>query len=667
MKDGRRAVTAAFFGLVAVLLCAPVAATQTRTLLSSSMDLAQGFPEGVRVSSDGVFRPGLAFAKAADLSGTPLCVLRQGDVFWVGTGPSGDLLKVQGGKAAVAYHFQEPLVTALAASADGSLLVGTSTPAKVYRFDTSTSKAEVVAELKADFTWALLLDDKGFLAATGSPGRLLRVQPGAESKVLLEGQAQHVRCLLRQGGVLWAGTSSPALLYRVDPSGAFLAASLKQEEVVGLASSGDALIAAVNEKAGQGPAGSKEGKGQGASALLILRPGRAPEEVEAFNVPVAGFAADGDVSWVGLADGRLFACRSNAVDFEGRWDGAAVLPCGGGHPPAVLTSGPGALYLPAAGSSMAFLSPAIDCGAPSRMGRAEVAGTGARLLVRVGNSAKPSEFWSGWVAADQAQSLPPSQYAQWKLLLDPAGTARLVSLAYRPANRPPVFEGGKVCAPGEVYVRMPSQLGDHLVREVHEKDSVFPGLAQGPAQDSAPQTYFLQGFRMVSWKAGDPDGDDVTVRVQVRPEGSRSWLTLASRVADPYYVFDARALPDGRYAVRLTADDGLSNQEGDGATTVLDLPVFEIDNEPPRVVLTPAGPGKLTVTASDNSSVQAVRASVDGEPWKVVAPLSGAPGAAKVECRVDYPAEGVHWIAVQAVDPYRNEATVGTILGAAKP
>lgn len=667
MKDGRRTVAATLFALAAVLPCAPAAATQTRTILSSSMDLAQGFPEGVRVSSDGVFRPGVAFAKAADLSGTPLCVLRQGDTFWVGTGPSGDLLKVQGGKAIVAFHFQEPLVTALASSADGSLLVGTSTPAKVYRFNTATSKADVVAELKADFTWALLPDGKGFLAATGSPGRLLQVLTGAEPKVLLDGQAQHVRCLLRQGGELWAGTSSPASLYRMDPSGAFLAASLKQEEVVGLASSGDALIAAVNEKAGQGPTGPKDGKPQGGSALMILRPGRAPEEVETFNAPVTGFAADGDACWAGLADGRLFACRSRAVDFEGRWDGSALLPCAGDHSPAVLTAGPGALYLPSAGSALAFLSPAVDCGAPSLLGRAEVAGTGAKLQVRAGNSAKPSEFWSGWVAADQAQSLPPSQYAQWKLLLDPAGTARLVSLAYRPANRPPVFEGGKVCAPGEVYVRMPSQLGDHLVREVHEKDSVFPGLAQGPAQDSPPQTYFLQGFRMVSWKVEDPDGDDVTVKVEIRPEGSRSWLTLASRVTDPYYVFDARTLPGGRYAVRLTADDGPSNQEGDASSAVLDLPVFEIDNEAPRVVLTPAGPGKLTVTATDNSSVQAVRASVDGEPWRVVAPLSGAPGAARVECRVDYPAEGVHWIAVQAVDPYRNEATVGTILGAAKP
>ena len=103
MPDRPRSATAlATLVLVSAL---SVGATQTRVALSSAQNLWNGFPSGVSVSKDGVLKPGPAFIKSADLPGVPLCAVRSGAVWWVGTGPDGDLLKVEGGRVAVAHHF----------------------------------------------------------------------------------------------------------------------------------------------------------------------------------------------------------------------------------------------------------------------------------------------------------------------------------------------------------------------------------------------------------------------------------------------------------------------------------------------------------------------------------------------------------------------------------
>jgi hypothetical protein len=201
---------------------------------------------------------------------------------------------------------------------------------------------------------------------------------------------------------------------------------------------------------------------------------------------------------------------------------------------------------------------------------------------------------------------------------------------------------------------MPSQLGDHLVREVHEKDAAFPGLAQSLSPDAPPQTYYLQGFRMVTWKAEDPDGDRVRVTAQFRPPSGAAWFTLAERISDPYYVFDARSLPDGVYRLRLTADDASSNPEGESERSVLELPDFAVDNTPPSLALSAAGAGKLAVSAEDATAVQAVRYSVDGEPWSALSPPGWTPGSMKFSAELAIPPGGPHWITVEAVDPFRN-------------
>ncbi len=671
MKPGRRS---RFVPLsLAVLLaaaCIMTSATQTQTLLSSSQDLWSGYPDGVRVSIEGALLPSSAFEKGADLSALPLCAVAADGAVYAGTAPSGDLLTFRDGAVTVAHHFQEPLITALTVLKNGDLLVGTSTPAKVYRYVPSTGQATVLASLKADYVWALLPEARGVLAAAGNPGAVYRIGPGGEVHEVLHTDAHHVRCLVNWRGRVWAGTSSPAAIYAIGEKGNVCAATLNGEEIPAMGTDGKDLLLAVNTKASAAPA-SKDGKGSGnggGSTLYIMKPGMTPTYLKSFDAAVSSILSTPDGCSVGLVDGRLVEVRGSGLFLAAHWDGspvATIASASGGQ--AVFTGAPAAIYLSGNATSHAYVSPVLDLKAPSTLGRTEVTGGDhARIFLRSGNTTKPGEFWSPWKPAEDARDLPPAQYAQWKLEMGGGKPARLVSVTYLPENRPPVFASAEIDSPGKIYARSVSQLGDHLVREIHQKDSPFPTLAESPSPSAPPQTYYLAGYRMVTWKVTDPDGDDVRVTVQFKPEKAGAWYDLAKDVSDSYFVFDAQGLPDGIYRMRLIASDAPSNPEGRAGSATIELPVFVIDNTPPSLDVSLAAPGKLKVVATDNTAVQSVRASVDGGPWQVLTAVRGTEGAGRRTYLFEYTVKGAHWVLFQAVDPYRNETTRGWLTADSK-
>ncbi len=657
----------------AIVLCFAVgaAASQPRTVLASAQDLWRGEASGVSVGEDGVLSRGIAFREAAPLRGTPLCAAAAGDAVYVGTGPSGDLLKVTGGRAEVLHHFAEPLVTALAVLPSGALLVGTSAPARLYRVETAKGGATLLGEVPAQYLWAVAVRGEAVLAAAGVPGGLWRLSQGRDPERLCDPGARHVRCLLGTDGGLWFGTSGPAALYRMDGGGKILRrTSFSQEEVAALSASGNDLLLALNEKADASddpppkeapaapPAGPEPGKG---SALVRLREGGAPETLRLLRPSLLSLASRGGRVYAGCRDGALLEVRPEGVFLAARWEEAPVSAlCD--RPAGLLAATGGTLWeeTPAV-AVRRYTAPVVDAGSPARAGRLEGFGEGAySLALRAGDGPRPDAFWSDFVPASSAASLPPARYFQWRASMEtPGATVRGVGFTYRTVNRPPVFEEARVAPPGEIQVKTPSELGDLLVREVHEKDRPFPPLAESrPSEGGATQTYYLYGFRMITFKVSDADGDAVRVDLQLRPEGSDAWFPLGENVEDPFYVFDARGLPDGRYQVLLVARDDASNPDEEAGRARRLLPVFEVDNTPPALEERGRDRTLLRLQASDASGVRAARYSVDGGRWR---PLEGEPEAEgkTVRLAVPLPAAGRHWLAVEAVDPYGNRTAKG--------
>jgi hypothetical protein len=523
-----------------------------------------------------------------------------------------------------------------------------------------TGEVTLLAALPADYVWAVLEEGPAVFAATGLPAGVYRLAPGREPSPILAPPAKHVRSMARWNGRLWAGTSGPAALYAADGASPYCAQSFPLEEVAAIAPSKGALYLAVNAKAAATPDGdAPKAEEGGTSAIFRMAPDRPAEPVCSLGALSLSLCPSERGAFVGLADGRLFDVAEGGDSFLWRWQDAPVTALVPSESwPAALTAFPPALNVPAAEAGGTYLSPVFDLDAPSRPVRLDISGAGAAAL-RAGNTPKPDGFWSGWEEAARATRVPSGRYLQWRLTLAQGEECRGISLSCRPVNRPPVLKAAQVHPPGQVSVQMPSQLGDRLAREVHGTDSPFPALAQGPAQDMPAQTYYIQGFRMISWKSEDPDGDRVRTSLFLRPAPSGAWVRLAEGVAESFYAFDARGLPDGPYAVRLRLDDAASNPEGETGTVERELPDFTVDNTAPRLQLSAADPRRVRAVFSDVGGVTAVRASVDGAPWRVLPWTEGVEGGASGACEVEVPSGGAHWIAVQAADPDRNVATSG--------
>jgi len=658
------------FTVSLLLVSAALPATQTRFATSASQELSAGWPQGVRVLPEGVLVPGPGFRKGADFTGTALCAVWRGEELFVGTGSSGSLLRVSGGTSTVVHAFAEPLVTALAVGPDGTLYVGTSAPAKVYAVDPKTGAVSPVSDLPGQYCWALLPRGDGLLAATGVPGGLWRVRSGTGPVSVVDPKAQHVRALLADGPRVWFGTSTPAALFALEGDKVRRAASFEGEEVAALASAAGSLYAALNEKGNPSPPeppkeGSAPAAAAGAGQLFEVPSGGAPRRAASFPSAVLCLAASGGEVLAGTRDGGLYAVTGRGAALLSRWEDApvSVLPAEGSRWCAV-TAAPGAIWLPGPPQVSRFDSPPVDAGSPARVSALEGFGEGTfTLSARGGDGPVPDAFWSGWLPSARAPELAPARFFQWRVELRSADAAvRGVRLTYRPQNRPPLLDAVKVAPPGEIQVKSSSQLGEQLVQDIHSKDRPFPSLAESKPAQGGTQTYYLQGFRMVTFAASDPDGDEVRVDLSLRPEGGGDWVVLAEDVADPFFVFESRALPDGRYQLKVVARDDAGNPEGEALSAERLLPVFEVDNTPPRLEKSGSASGFLRLELSDGDSVRAARFCLDGAPWVPLAAKAGSFGGRAVTVEVPLPATGRHWLAVEAVDAQANRAVRGWIV-----
>jgi hypothetical protein len=136
------------------------------------------------------------------------------------------------------------------------------------------------------------------------------------------------------------------------------------------------------------------------------------------------------------------------------------------------------------------------------------------------------------------------------------------------------------------------------------------------------------GARTFHWEASDPDGDGLTFSLEIRGEQEERWFPLSRRIDDTFFSWDSRSVPDGRYRVRLTADDGNDNAHDGGYARQRVSDPFPVDNTPPsisglRVDASATGWNVRFVARDPGGQISSVEfASGDG-PWKAIHPEDG--------------------------------------------
>jgi hypothetical protein len=267
--------------------------------------------------------------------------------------------------------------------------------------------------------------------------------------------------------------------------------------------------------------------------------------------------------------------------------------------------------------------------------------------------------------------LPAARFFQWKADLTPnakgeSPSVERVELTYAERNARPVLENLAVLEPGLVFSRTSGPGAGVLSVTNPDENGIFAGLDQpreGSPSDGPGRRLWRKGYRTLTWKGVDPNGDTLRYDVEARREGG-TWFPIRRDVEDSFLSFDSTALADGRYRFRVTATDRLSQPEGEALTAAEESAVAVVDNTPPVLkVESRKAQGdtlELRVLAADTlSPVVKAEGSVNADRWRLLQAEDGAADSPteRFVFRVPKPA-GSATLAVRVLDAAGNVATV---------
>ncbi len=339
--------------------------------------------------------------------------------------------------------------------------------------------------------------------------------------------------------------------------------------------------------------------------------------------------------------------------------------------PALATDGEGGLLIGTANPGVLlhmagryaaegrFTADPLDAAQISRWGKlrlvaVEPDATAVKVLTRTGNVGEPDAgSWSAWSEPIDVEPAgegapvyldvpsPPARFIQYRLVLTSAGDATprvsTVALKYLMPNIAPRIKAIK------------AEYADN-------KSSQKKGRNPPPA----PRTTLK-----IEWEVEDANEDQLRHTLQMRLLGddANPFIPVTEPLTDPAFEWDTRAIPDGRYVLRVTASDALDNVPAQAKTTAhLSRPVV-VDNTPPEIVDLRVDPGeagavKVTMRVTDVlSTVAAVRYAVDGgEDWQAVLPddLIYDSTSETVSFTIPRLSPGPHVVSIRAEDDLAN-------------
>jgi len=202
--------------LLAVVSSASAAPTR-RVVVDTAAELLEGRGDGVAITEDGRLEGVPGWRTTATLD-EPVVVaggLDSDGSLIVGTGHPARLYRIEGEKATLLAEVPGEQVTAVLPTPDG-ILVATVAPGVLYRF--AAGRLEEVGRLGDGGIWDLAAYDGTVIAAAGSPAALFRLEPNGFRR-WLELPDVHARSLEVAGGRLLVGTSGKGLILAVDRDG----------------------------------------------------------------------------------------------------------------------------------------------------------------------------------------------------------------------------------------------------------------------------------------------------------------------------------------------------------------------------------------------------------------------------------------------------------------
>lgn len=614
------------------------------------------------------------------------------------TSPGGRLWRVDpaakdpGNAAKPAGDTGESAVWALAFGADGTLYAGTGTKGRIWKAG-KDGNASLHAEIEDTHVRSLLVRPDGTIVA-GTSDRGLVVAVAADGKVttLHDFSRPEVTALVAApgGGVLAVATSVevPQLSQqRSDPrapAGAPAPAAGAPGAAPEPVPQGTVSVTTTTSpvRPAAQPTPRREGNGE---VVLIAADGLVEPEWVLPEETVYGARWDEGRGALLLATGprgRVYSLKDRRLRAEAQVDQRQVVstPAVPGGFAIVSATAPG-VYRPASGRGAArgsYLSSVRDAGRLSRFGSLWYEGTvpkgaSVALSVRSGNSDRPDGTWSEWAAAGPAgrAEVPPARYFQWRaeLSASPSGEAPVlerVEISWAERNARPILENVTVLEPGAVFPRAGASGGPAVLSVTNpDEQGAFAGL-EPPREGSEPtgKKLFRKGFRTVTWKGTDPNGDPLRYDLEGRREGSPAWFPIRRDLEDSFFSFDTTALSDGRYRFRVTASDRVSNPEGEELTATAESDLVVVDGAPPTLTVLgrelAGGRAVFRVKAVDAlSAILRAEGTVSADRWRPLTAVDGALDGREEDIVLSVPKpDAPAFLSIRVVDASGNTAAV---------
>lgn len=621
-------------------------------------DFESGKPKNVSISSKGdlMLSPKLDafFEETEEIYVWSLAEDSKGNIY-AGTGNGGKIYQITpDGQSSLFYDSPEVSILALAIDANDSIYAGTAPDGLIYKLADSSTPPTTILSSEEKYVWAMTFDDVGNLyAATGTGGKIYKITPDGQNSVLFDSDERNISSLLYHEGMLYAGSDGKGTIYSVETEDGTASAIYQtgQKEVRRLITGAEGLIYAgtVTTAAPQpggpppppgppGPGGRNSSEEKKSKVYKIQSDGIVSVMWEAPDPLILAMAFDSEEGlYIGTGDsGKIYSVNTDGDSvLKGKCEASQVVAI---HRTAnsdrllLATGNPGKIFelksdYRAEGT---IESKAHDTKVVSRWGKlawegVTPEGTTVAFATRTGNTEKPNSTWSEWseelTSADGAQiTSPPARYIQWRAKLTTTAVAetpilKKVTVASVQSNTEPRFTSIEVRR-GDAPESSGPPEGVRRPRERGTSSNSNPG---------GDRTKYT-----ASWKVKDDNNDTLQFDVYYKRVDETNWKLLKKELTQNSHGWDSTSMADGRYVIKVTATDKLSNPPNFAKSTEKISDPFDIDNSQPTVADITATANEdqtyqISCVAADTSSLiqKAVYKIDSDEHWQVIFPDDG--------------------------------------------
>jgi len=619
---------------------------------------------------------------------------------YLATSPDGAVYELPpaaaGGEARKLFEPGAKYIWDLACASDGTLYLATGDRGEIYRI-APDGKGALFFSSGETHVRALALDSKGNLYAGTEPnGLVLRLSPRAEAFVVYETPRREVTAMSfdTADNLYVAGIGQKVRGPGLPP---FLPGAAPPPQPPVQQQGGTITVTATaGAGAGVAPTSRLPFMAGGGSDVYRIAPDGYPELVWSSPTELVyslSFDSQGRVLVGTGNEGKLLAVDSPAL-FTNLVNSSAQQITG------LLHSASGRVYLATANpGKLAALGPELEAegsfesdvfdaqlfsqwGRISWQSRNHLSTGSVQLFTRSGNTSDPQKNWSPWSEAyADAQGTPiasPSgRFVQWKAVLRATDSRTpslsAVSVAYLRRNSAPVIDKIIVQAPGIGVRGLPAgaQGPEPVQLDLPQPARRQPGAPPPPQgqqrMEPPPQGLADPAARSVVWSASDDNDDTLVYSVFYRGEEETRWKLMKDDLRDRFYTWDAAALPDGAYHIKVVASDALSNPADRALAGENISDRFEVDNTPPRIDQLAAQSRSRSVDASfvardTYSPLKRAEYSLNAGDWQPLFPAEGPTDARehRFAFRLENLEPGEHTLVVRVYDQFSNPALATT-------